>query len=108
MRRKDRAPEALGGGGHLDVADAERGAGVGEGVGDRGEGADIAGFARTLDAERVGLRRTGLLSQWITERSPARDTAEWTEHLDFGSPAGSFTRQNHLNIRSPFLCVTPR
>jgi carbon-monoxide dehydrogenase large subunit len=33
LRLTDGAPEALGGGGHFDVADAERGEGVDEGVG---------------------------------------------------------------------------
>jgi hypothetical protein len=56
-RLTDGPPEALGSRGHFDVANAERGEGIDEGVGDGREGTDIAGFAGALDAERVGLGR---------------------------------------------------
>jgi hypothetical protein len=68
----NRAPEAFGGGGHLDVADAERGEGVDEGVAHRWRRADIAGFTSTLDAEGLVLVGTGLLSQSIADRVSAR------------------------------------
>src|SRR5215470_14800244 len=58
--RLDGAPEAFGSGGHFDVADAERRERVDQGVGNGGEGADIAGLAGTLDPERVGLGRHGV------------------------------------------------
>jgi len=43
------------------------GRGRNEGVGDRGEGADIAGFAGAFDAQWVGLSRHRVLSQWIAD-----------------------------------------
>ena len=45
------------GGQHFDVADAERRKRIDQRVADRREHADIAGFAGTLDPERVGLGR---------------------------------------------------
>jgi hypothetical protein len=39
------------------MGDAERAERVDDGVHDRGEGADIAGLARALDTQRVGLGR---------------------------------------------------
>ena len=45
--------------------DAERG----ERVGDGGEGVGITGFAQSV------LVGTGLLSQWIADKSPARGIA---------------------------------
>jgi hypothetical protein len=51
------------------VVDAERG----ERVGDGGEGVGITGFAGAF-AQSV-LVGTGLLSQWIADKSPARGIA---------------------------------
>ncbi len=48
----DGAPEAFGGGGHLDVADAEGRERVDERVGDRRHRTHRPGLARTLDAQR--------------------------------------------------------
>ena len=52
----NRAPDALGGGRHLDVADAERRKCVNQRVADRWQGANITGFAGALDTERVFYR----------------------------------------------------
>src|SRR5436190_2180137 len=49
----DRAPQALGGQRHLDMADAERLQRVDDGVGDRRRSADRAGLAAAFDSERV-------------------------------------------------------
>ena len=51
------APDALRGGGHWDVGDAERGEGVEDRIHDGRGCSDGAAFADTLGAERV--RRTG-------------------------------------------------
>src|SRR6266478_1858815 len=53
----DRAPDALWGRRHFDVTDAERGEGVDQRVADGRQGADIAGFAGALDAQRVRFGR---------------------------------------------------
>src|SRR5579875_116443 len=56
-RRAHRAPDPLGRGGHLDMANAERREGVDQRVADRRQRADRAGLAGALDAERVGPGR---------------------------------------------------
>jgi len=51
----DGVPDAFGGGGHVEAADAVFGEGVDDGVHDRGEGAGAAGFAAAFGAQRVGF-----------------------------------------------------
>src|SRR5512139_3621449 len=55
--RLDRAPQPLRCGRHLHMADTEVGERVDERIGHRRHRADAAGFARALDAERIGLGR---------------------------------------------------
>src|ERR1700731_2366017 len=57
LRGADGAPQALGGGRHRHVANAERLQRVDKRVADRRHRADGAGFAGALDAERVGAGR---------------------------------------------------
>src|SRR5712692_1666629 len=57
VRVPDRPPNPFGCRRHLDVLDAEMRERVHDRVGDRRHGADAAGLARALDAERVGRGR---------------------------------------------------
>ena len=57
------------------MADAERREGVDQRVGNGGKRADIAGFTRTLDTNGLVWVGTGLLSQWIADKSSARGIA---------------------------------
>src|SRR5271169_4190409 len=61
LRRADRAPDFFGGRWHVEMGDAEGCQRVDDGVHDGGECADIAGLARTLDTQWVGLGRHRVL-----------------------------------------------
>ena len=75
-RRLDGGPHVLRAGGHRDVADAETGQRVDDGVDDGRGGADRAGLADALDAERVGRRR----GDGVAERD-RRDVAGGRHHV---------------------------
>ncbi len=57
LRVLDGAPDAVGRRRHVEMAYPQRGQRVADGVDGRGEGADRAGFADTLDAQHVDLGR---------------------------------------------------
>src|SRR5271170_2558264 len=62
----DRLPHPLGGGWHVDMADAELAERVDQGIHHRRQRAGAAGFAATLGAERVGGRRDRM--EFVQER----------------------------------------
>jgi hypothetical protein len=66
------APDALGGGGHRHIDDAERGEGVEDRVHYCGRRGDGAAFADTFDAERVRVLGTELKSILIAGSMSAR------------------------------------